>query len=495
MGVQVIETLLNKTVSTGDDLWGIRWEKIPASLQCYALGDIRFGFITYNVLAGLLLRDLFPDPDVLCRYLDCTQDTAVNWFLEFVMLSLEGVEYHQGAEEAAQSREQMIRSLRFRDDRDKLCETPPPYVRLRTEILGSWPAATNGGCRFLLQCRQWLPVQMRALARAKIQWTEGRVIRLPLDIDHEYSRFGLTPKQIGVQSWTDPAPGDLRMVRPPGVKIELLKFEVSTAKIGEIGRACTVMGRCQCWSLLEWGMLNPELLRRFFIRMTEDDGFQRFYTNLYDLLRLCYLRMFDEKAPTIAGVEDSLNKAVILNLEAEKIGLEAAEAQVLIRKRRVSWLENLTKDWELKERTRWREVVPGVAKTKSRSGMKRPRSKLKMKPGKLKRMRLRALKAGCSAAAASNNLSGPAPSQPGLGLPGTGSGLGAMDDGREDVVILGGADSSAESDAEDASRPVSVSEKKESVKRMSAASRRSRRDGPRALTFEIPPEVENFEAW
>ena len=56
MGVQVTGTILNKTVSTGDNLWGIRWEMIPASLQCYALGDIRFGFITYNVLAGLLLN-------------------------------------------------------------------------------------------------------------------------------------------------------------------------------------------------------------------------------------------------------------------------------------------------------------------------------------------------------------------------------------------------------------------------------------------------------
>lgn len=82
-------------------MWGIRWKKIPASLQCYALGDIQFGFITYNVLARLLLRDLFLDPDVLCRYLECTQLTAVNWFLVLVMLSLEGVEYHQVAEEAA----------------------------------------------------------------------------------------------------------------------------------------------------------------------------------------------------------------------------------------------------------------------------------------------------------------------------------------------------------------------------------------------------------
>ena len=34
--------------------------------------------------------------------------------------------------------------------------------------------------------------------------------------------------------------------------------------------------------------------------------------------------------------------------------------KVLIRKKRVSWLEGLSMDWELKERTRWRDVVPGV---------------------------------------------------------------------------------------------------------------------------------------
>ena len=34
--------------------------------------------------------------------------------------------------------------------------------------------------------------------------------------------------------------------------------------------------------------------------------------------------------------------------------------KVLIRKKRVSWLEGLSTVWELKERTRWRDVVPGV---------------------------------------------------------------------------------------------------------------------------------------
>ena len=76
---------------------------IPKFLQCYALGDIKFGFITYSVLAGVL-RDVFPNPDVVCRYLKCDQSKAVNWFLEFVLNSLETVEFHQAVEEQAETR-------------------------------------------------------------------------------------------------------------------------------------------------------------------------------------------------------------------------------------------------------------------------------------------------------------------------------------------------------------------------------------------------------
>ena len=63
-----IGSLLDKMVSTGDDLWGLKWSIIPDALKCYALVDIKFEFITYNVLAGLLLRDIYPDPDALCWY-------------------------------------------------------------------------------------------------------------------------------------------------------------------------------------------------------------------------------------------------------------------------------------------------------------------------------------------------------------------------------------------------------------------------------------------
>ena len=60
LGVQVLGTVFNKNVSTGDDLWGIPWAELPPSLQVYGIRDIQFGYICYSVLAGIMMRDVFP---------------------------------------------------------------------------------------------------------------------------------------------------------------------------------------------------------------------------------------------------------------------------------------------------------------------------------------------------------------------------------------------------------------------------------------------------
>ena len=75
MRVQVIGTLLNKTKSMGDDCWGRRWSIIPKSLQCYALGDIKFGFITIMS---------WPDccSGISFRILRCCAGTWINMKLE-----------------------------------------------------------------------------------------------------------------------------------------------------------------------------------------------------------------------------------------------------------------------------------------------------------------------------------------------------------------------------------------------------------------------------
>lgn len=77
-----------------------------------------------------LLRVIFPDPDMLFRFLESDQQTAITWFLDWFLISLEGVEFHLVVKEGAQTRAEMIYFLRFRDAHERLCLDPPVYVRL-----------------------------------------------------------------------------------------------------------------------------------------------------------------------------------------------------------------------------------------------------------------------------------------------------------------------------------------------------------------------------
>ena len=86
---------------------------------------------------------MFPDPDVLCGFLKCNQKTAADWFLDFVLMSLEGVKFHQGVEDEAETREEIILSFRYRNERKKFANFSPLMVRLWTRILGNWPSPTS----------------------------------------------------------------------------------------------------------------------------------------------------------------------------------------------------------------------------------------------------------------------------------------------------------------------------------------------------------------
>ena len=150
------------------------------------------------------------------------------------------------------------------------------------------------------------------------------------------------------------------MMRPLGIAVGVVNFDMGSIRSSVLGRACAGTGRSQRWSVLEWVMLTPENFKKFFTRMRDDEGFRKFYQNIFDLLRLVHLRIFDEKAPVVEQVDKALNEAVLLSLASEEQGREAALEQLRMRDERISWLKGLTQDWEMKERTRWRDVVPGL---------------------------------------------------------------------------------------------------------------------------------------
>ena len=86
-------------------------------------------------------------------------------------------------------------------------------------------------------------------------------------------------------------------------------------------------------------MLATENLKKFFTRMRDDEGFWKFYQNLFDLLRLVHLRIFDERAPIVEQVNKALNEAVLLSLASEERGREAVLEQLRKREERINWLK------------------------------------------------------------------------------------------------------------------------------------------------------------
>ena len=136
------------------------------------MGDLKFGHLTFIVLKGILVRDLFPDPNIVCQFQNGNQWHTITWFNEWILKSEEGVEVQEQDARSALTRFQMICALRYRDDK-----IPPPWIVLWSRMIGSWPSLTFGGCRFILQMRIWFKDQLSILQRARIMWNDNLVIQ------------------------------------------------------------------------------------------------------------------------------------------------------------------------------------------------------------------------------------------------------------------------------------------------------------------------------
>ena len=90
----VCGSVLNKTVSCGDERWGLKWDDLAESLRVYALGDVKHGWIIWTTVLGCLLRDVFPDPESALYLTGTTQAKFVQGFSTFVLESLMGTESH-----------------------------------------------------------------------------------------------------------------------------------------------------------------------------------------------------------------------------------------------------------------------------------------------------------------------------------------------------------------------------------------------------------------
>ena len=105
-----------------------------------------------------------------------------------------------------------------------------------------------------------------------------------------YSTFGVNMDLLHDSLWNEPCSNLRGLERPGPIQPGMLDFCPRTVQILTIAKSFSVLGRSQSFEILEWGLVNPEILVEFLDRMKVDMHFQPYYLSQYDSLRLLHKR-------------------------------------------------------------------------------------------------------------------------------------------------------------------------------------------------------------
>ena len=374
LGIQVMGTILNKACSTGDDKWGWSWFDIPKALQVYGLGDIRFGYMCYTTLAGILQADTFPDPEICCKYLECSQVEFTAFFMDWTRSSLEGVDVHADTAQSAGSRKGLIDSLRFRlVDGSVLSDHQPNRIRVWKKLVGEWPTITSGGCRFLLQARIKFIHQMEVLRKLNYPWRFDLKLPEVSQEFREYARFGISRSVLKKVIWTEEVPESrrLEMVRPLSLETPMLELDPAKDKCSKILRFCTQNGRIQKLAVMEWCRMYPNRIVNFLQRMDADKDYKLYYRPVYDSIRLIFWRVVNRPTIKIAFMEEDQDEKLKRQLMRAEAMVEKTRIEHEAYVQRAEYLSKVISSKDKVERARWRENLPQLPEWKLRRKRKR----------------------------------------------------------------------------------------------------------------------------
>ena len=122
--------------------------------------------------------------------------------------------------------------------------------------------------------------------------------------------------------------------------------------------------------------------------MKIDGRFRSYYHSVYDAVRLLHKRIFDFSSEVIVESERKWSSKLEIALEEERGALERCEAEIVVSRSRVAWLEQVEGD-DLGDRYLWRKGLEALPSWKSKSARhaakrKAVKSNLENKPKKSK---------------------------------------------------------------------------------------------------------------
>ena len=306
--------------------------------ESYCLGDIKMGHLAYIILVAVLMRDLFPDRDIVSLLGSCAEEPFTEWFCSWIRMAMIGTEVYHPALVQAGTRAELLEAVRFRDDRGRISETPPARVKAIIPLLGGWPTLPHGGPRFLHQVRVHAVDQFRYLGTNENSRDET-FFQDTWDAElMKLVRFGL--EGLENVDWSVPAtdlnPG---LSYCSGIRQSSFLIDPPNMKYTDTQVQATRTGRPQKEGVLEWIRLYPWRYQDLILKMMEEETFLTRFEQYYESMRLQYYRATGGSNQLIPVLESKIaeqNAAFVEKLEKEA---HEAQLELIMRRTRVAEVE------------------------------------------------------------------------------------------------------------------------------------------------------------
>ena len=242
---------------------------------------------SYAVLVGLLIRQMFPDPDITLSITEMSQHSFTYWFSEFLSSALHTVkEFHKLSTAEMSTRCEMIESITDKNN---------DFARALCELLIDVPVAQEGGERFLHHARKCFLDQYHVIKRLNFDLFKCQAPNQEVDIDQLGYRF-LYKRDVDVKNHGHPATKS-GLLPNPEFEDSLYEFDAAKDDVSVLYRQTD---RDLVPAIEEWGRLNVNDIKVLLDRVRDlrTDQLARFWIpkiRLYEILIAVFYRITNEQ--------------------------------------------------------------------------------------------------------------------------------------------------------------------------------------------------------
>lgn len=312
----VMGGLLNKEVSCADGTWCEKYENLSSGMKAYIIGDIRVGYTNSIVLLSLLMKNIFPDPYILCSVLKLDQKSAARWFCQLVFCCLSELGINPSVKANASTRQDLIYSLRAYTDTypRQMTKQPPTETRLFSKLIPDWPTVPYGGPRELHQVAAFFVDQYRTLQELVAYDSDFQDLTTA-DLRQEVTEDFIKSITFGNGTQREfVCPG----MATPGLQVresrKLFQLQTSDMSNEAIEKEHKRVGRTKELAILELMRVNPTARSFIIYKLSTMDLFDKKHSfwltrlSLYDKIKTMCSIMNDKPALGIPVLEDQIEK-------------------------------------------------------------------------------------------------------------------------------------------------------------------------------------------